>query len=197
MRTHEEAMTLARYARCCIAEALGGPTAVAPSGDAYEQPGATFVSLHWTGGELQGCIGTLHPHRPLLEDVATNARAAAFRDPRARRLVLADVDALEVEVTILGPVEPVPCGDEMGACAALRPGTDGVVFAWGGRRATFIPQMWRHFDDARTLLAELKLKAGLPADFWAPDVEVSRYTAIVAIDRPVLASLTERTSVPS
>jgi AmmeMemoRadiSam system protein A len=185
MPTDAAASTLARYARGCIREALGGPPVPAPQGSVYDEPGAAFVSLHAPGGRLQGCIGTLEPHQSLVEDVAHNARAAAFHDPRGAHLQLDDVDALDVEVTVLGPLEPVAAADEALACAALRPGTDGVVLAWGGRRATFIPQMWRHFADAHALLAELKQKAGLPADFWAPDVELWRYTAVVATDPPL------------
>ena len=182
MPTEEAASTLARYARGCIREALGGPPASRPQGDVYDAAGAAFVSLHGPGRRLQGCIGTLEPRRSLADDVAHNARAAAFHDPRGARLALDDVDALDVEVTVLGPLEPVDAPTEGAACAAIGPG-DGVVLAWGNRRATFIPQMWAHFADAATLLAELKLKAGLPADFWAPDVELWRYPAVVGTDR--------------
>src|SRR5689334_8655475 len=182
MPTEEAARTLARHARACIRETLGGPPVTPPRGDVYDEPGAAFVSLHGRGGRLQGCIGTLEPHRPLAEDVAHNARAAAFHDPRGAHLGLHDVDALDVEVTVLGPLERVFATTEAEACAALRPGHDGVVLAWDGRRATFIPQMWRHFADAATLLVELKQKAGLPPDFWAPDVAVWRYGAVVGVD---------------
>jgi AmmeMemoRadiSam system protein A len=184
MTTGADALTLARYARSCIREALGGPPVEAPLGAVYEETGAVFVSLHLPGGALQGCIGTLEPHRSLVQDVAENARSAALRDPRGRPLQLDDVDALEVEVSILGPLERVDAWDEAMAVGSLRPGTDGVVIAWGGRRATFIPQMWRHFADARVLLVELKQKAGLPPDFWAPDVELWRYGATIAVDPP-------------
>jgi AmmeMemoRadiSam system protein A len=186
--THEEALTLARYARACIRESLGDVPAVAPGGGAFDEPGAAFVSLHGPGDRLQGCIGTLQPTRSLAEDVAHNARAAAFEDPRGARLALDDVARLEVEVSVLSALEPVPSPDEASSCAALTPGTDGVVLAWNGRRATFIPQMWRHFSDARGLLAELKLKAGLPPDFWAPDIEVWRYTAVIGIDPAAVRS---------
>lgn len=184
MVTHDQALTLARHARAAIREALGDAPAVAPSGAPFDEPGAAFVSLHWPGGRLQGCIGTLEPYRPLALDVARNARAAAFDDPRARPLVLDDVDGLEVEVSVLGSLEPIDASDEAAAAAALRAGRDGVVFAWNEHRATFIPQMWAHFADARTLLGELKQKAGLPADFWAPDVHLWRYTAVIGVDPP-------------
>jgi hypothetical protein len=193
MPTHQDVLALARYARACVREALGGPVAVAPRGGELDMLGAAFVSLHRAGGRLQGCIGSLEPHRALVDDVAKNARAAALHDPRGRALVLEDVDGLEVEVTVLGPLERVDATTEAGVCAALRPGVDGVVLAWRDRRATFIPQMWSHFGDAVTLLEELKQKAGLPPDFWSEDVVVSRYTATIGID----PSLTESTSEPT
>lgn len=196
MVTHDQALTLARHARAAIREALGDAPSVAPSGAPFDEPGAAFVSLHWPGGRLQGCIGTLEPYRPLAIDVARNARAAAFDDPRAGPLVLDDVDGLEVEVSVLGSLEPVDASDEAAAAAALRAGRDGVVFSWNEHRATFIPQMWDHFGDARTLVAELKLKAGLPADFWAPDAKLLRYRATIGLDPAPLRESTSAAHPP-
>jgi hypothetical protein len=184
MATEAEAAVLARYARSCIAAKLGHPAATAPQGEPYDVPGATFVSLHWPDGRLQGCIGTLAPRRTLAADVAHHACAAAFDDPRARPLDAGDVDALTIEVSVLTPLEPVAVSGEIEARAALRPGRDGVVLSWQGHRATFIPQMWAQLPDAATLLAELKRKAGLPADFWAPDVVLERYAVVAATDPP-------------
>jgi AmmeMemoRadiSam system protein A len=194
--THAEAQALARYARAVVREALGGPSASAPSGGAFDEPGASFVSLHWVGGELQGCIGSLEPRRVLAADVAKNARAAALDDPRARMLSLDEVDALDVEVSVLGPLELIVADDEAGALAQLDAGIDGVVFVWRQHRATFIPQMWSHFGEARTLLAELKLKAGLPADFWAPDAKLLRYRATIGLDPAPLRESTSAAHPP-
>ena len=196
MTTFEQATVLARYARDVVREALGSETASAPHGGVFDEPGASFVSLHWVGGRLQGCIGSLEPKRPLAADVAKNARAAALDDPRARMLSLDDVDALDVEVSVLGPLEPIVAGDEAEACAQLQEGLDGVVFVWRQHRATFIPQMWDHFGDARTLVAELKLKAGLPADFWAPDAKLLRYRATIGLDPAPLRESTSAAHPP-
>ncbi len=46
---------------------------------------ATFVTLE-KHHHLRGCIGMLEAVRPLVIDVAENAFAAAFRDPRAGRV---------------------------------------------------------------------------------------------------------------
>ena len=196
MATFEQATVLARYARDVVRAALGGEHASAPHGGDYDEPGASFVSLHWVGGQLQGCIGSLEPKRSLAADVAKNARAAALDDPRARMLSLDDVDALDVEVSVLGPIEPIVAGDEAEACAQLREGVDGVVFVWRQHRATFIPQMWDHFGDVGTLVAELKLKAGLPEDFWAPDARLLRYRATIGLDPAPLRESTSAVHLP-
>ena len=117
MTTFEQATVLARYARDVVRAALGGDHPSEPDGGVFDEPGASFVSLHWVGGKLQGCIGSLEPKRPLAADVAKNARAAALDDPRARMLSLDDVDALDVEVSVLGPIEPIVAGDEAEACS--------------------------------------------------------------------------------
>jgi len=194
--TFEQATVLARYARDVVRAALGGGHPSAPHRDGFDEQGASFVSLHWVGGRLQGCIGSLEPKRPLAADVAKNARAAALDDPRARMLSLDDVDALDVEVSVLGPIEPIVAEDEAAACAQLDEGVDGVVFEWRQHRATFIPQMWDHFGDARTLVAELKLKAGVPADFWAPDARLLRYRATIGIDPAPLRESTSAAHPP-
>lgn len=78
-------LALARHA---IARELGladpPPNLGTPPPRALEKPAATFVTLT-RDGRLRGCIGTLEARRPLGEDVAANARAAAFRDPRFTR----------------------------------------------------------------------------------------------------------------
>ena len=53
---------------------------------------------------------------------------------------------------------------------------DGVIIKHGYRRATFLPQVWEQLPDPAEFLAHLKRKAGLPMDFWAEQVRLSRYT---------------------
>jgi AmmeMemoRadiSam system protein A len=178
----EHGRALVCYARARLREELGGPFAVGPKGTWCEAPGATFVTLRWRDGRLQGCIGSLEPRRGLLADVSHNTLAAAMFDPRAVPLSLADVDELDIELSILSPLEPVAFTDEASARAALVPGKHGVVLAWHARRATYLPSMWDHFQDAAELMGSLKEKAGLPADFWRGDMQVWRYTVDKHVD---------------
>jgi AmmeMemoRadiSam system protein A len=176
MRT--EAQTgeiLLDIARAAIARELGRTHPSSEDAPWLRDPGASFVTLR-QGDRLRGCIGTLKAHRPLLEDVKSNARNAAFRDPRFPPLGTAEFDRTSVEVSLLSPLEPISSGSEAHALAQLRPGVDGVVFEYGYHQSTYLPQVWEDLPDPAEFLATLKQKAGLPPDFWDPDVKLARYT---------------------
>jgi hypothetical protein len=162
-------------ARAAIATELGRPLTADDSAPWLRESGACFVTLT-QGGELRGCIGTLEAHRALREDVRANARAAAFRDPRFAPLTARELDRTEVEVSLLSPMLALSFASESEALAQLRPGVDGVVFAYGARRSTFLPQVWEQLPAVDDFMAHLKRKAGLPADFWHADVRLQRYT---------------------
>ena len=70
----------------------------------------------------------------------------------------------------------MPAASEAEAVAALRPHIDGVVLRGGGRRGTFLPQVWESFHDPAEFLLQLKRKAGLPLRGWEPSYELFRYT---------------------
>jgi AmmeMemoRadiSam system protein B/AmmeMemoRadiSam system protein A len=165
---------LVSRARNAIAEALGMPGADEPRHPALAAPGATFVTLRH-GGALRGCVGTLSAERPLADDVRLHALAAAFRDSRFEPLVVEEFEQLEIEVSLLEPAQPLAADTETEVHAALRPGVDGVILEWRGRRATFLPQVWEQLPQPREFLDALKHKAGLPTDFWAEDLKLSRY----------------------
>lgn len=171
----EKGATLLELARSEIASKLWEGAAKSFSAAWLQEPGASFVTLT-RHGELRGCIGSLEAHRPLELDVRENAVAAAFRDPRFNPLARGEFDDIRVEVSLLSPSEPLEAADEAAAVAALRPHVDGVVFEYGHHRSTFLPQVWEQLPDPDTFLAYLKRKAGLPMDFWADQVRLSRYT---------------------
>lgn len=174
--TEEQGEALLRYARARLRQELGGPRAQRPAGAWAEARGATFVTLRWRqDGELQGCIGSLEPRRALADDVAHNVLAAALADPRGAPLALPDVDALEIEISLLSALEPLACSDEASALAALRPGEDGLVLACGAQRATLLPAMWEQLDTPAEFLSALRRKAGC-APGWREGDRLWRYT---------------------
>ncbi|MCB1864884.1 MAG: AmmeMemoRadiSam system protein A [Chromatiales bacterium] len=127
-----------------------------------ERRGAAFVTLH-RHGMLRGCIGTVDAYRPLAEDIAANAAAAALRDPRFPALRPAELDDLELEVAVLSEPTPLTFATENDLLGQLRPGQDGLVIECAGRRATFLPSVWEQLPESADFLAALKRKAGLDA----------------------------------
>ncbi len=166
--------TLLRLARNAIAARFGAARAAVDDMPELRRPGATFVTLT-QGGELRGCIGSLEAHQPLIDDVQDNACSAAFRDPRFAPLREDELARTRVEVSLLTAPQSFPVEDEADARARLRPGVDGVIFSARGRRATFLPQVWEQLPDPGQFLARLRQKAGLPADYWGPDVRLETY----------------------
>jgi AmmeMemoRadiSam system protein A len=139
------------------------------------EPGASFVTLKMHG-ELRGCIGSIEARRALGDDVAHNAFAAAYRDPRFPPVDALERSRLQVEVSVLSPPTPLDASSEREALTALRPGVDGIVLEYHGQGATFLPQVWEALPEPEAFLAHLRRKAGLPGGFWHPDLRLSRYT---------------------
>ena len=176
---------LTGLARQAIAQrlGLGGRPSPHAAGSWAEADGASFVTLT-LAGRLRGCVGSLEAYQPLADDVIANAQAAAFRDPRFPPLTVAEFAHVTIEVSVLSAPEPMTVTSEADLLSQLRPGRDGVIFAAGGRRATFLPQVWEQLPAPADFMAHLRRKAGLPGDYWADDVRLWRYgvTAFVEPD---------------
>jgi hypothetical protein len=135
---------------------------------------ATFVTLT-ENGRLRGCIGTLSPHRPLIEDALANTAKAGFADPRFPPLNASDLDGLRIDVSILSHPRPIPAESESELAAALEPDRDGLILTAGKRRALFLPSVWRQIPDARAFVSALKTKAGLDANRWPERLDARRF----------------------
>ena len=135
---------------------------------------ATFVTL--TENErLRGCIGSLKPHRPLIDDALANTTQAAFTDPRFAPLEPSELAALRLDVSILSHPRPIPAGSESELVSALEPDRDGLILTAGKRRALFLPSVWRHTFDAREFVRHLMAKAGLESNRWPEGLEARRF----------------------
>jgi AmmeMemoRadiSam system protein A len=147
----------------------------APPGTGYPVASGVFVTLTMDG-RLRGCLGTLECRAPLPIEVVRCAGDAATRDPRFDPVSPPELDLLAVEVSVLGPLEPVDLADE----GAILVGTHGLVVESGARRGLLLPQVapaWRWTPGE--FLAHTCLKAGLPRDAWRRGAAVYRFTADV------------------
>lgn len=170
---------LLRIAKDSIRHGLdhGRPLVVALEGQPPEllTIRATFVTLR-RDGELRGCIGVLEAHQALIVDVAHNAYAAAFADPRFTPVTRTELENLEYHISILSVPTPLSFTSEEDLLGKILPGVDGLILKDGRRRGTFLPSVWETIPTPREFLRELKRKAGLPMDHWSDTLSVKRYT---------------------
>lgn len=166
---------LARAAIACELGITPATPTLSTAAAWLQQPGSTFVTLT-RDSQLRGRNGSLVPVRPLREDVAANAVAAAFRDLRFKPLTAAELESTLIEVSVLSALETLTANSEAAVLAQLRAGVDGVVFRYGHHHSTFLPEAWSQYADPAEFMAQLKYKAGLPPDFWDVAVELRRYT---------------------
>lgn len=112
---------------------------------------ATFVTLT-LHGHLRGCIGSLIAHRPLIDDLVSNAQSAAFRDPRFLPLTLAEFNEITIEVSLLSEPKLVSYHDKMDLKSLIHRNVDGVILQLGNHQATFLPQVWEDLNDFESFL---------------------------------------------
>jgi AmmeMemoRadiSam system protein A len=168
--------TLLNIARNAIAQELELEISdPGPVSTEMQEKRATFVTLEMDG-HLRGCIGMLEASRPLAEDVAANARAAAFEDPRFPPVTKPEFEKLDIHISVLTPPEELTFSSEEEALHQIRPNIDGLILQEGFRRGTFLPSVWEQLPEKKQFWAHLKNKAGLPADYWSETVRVFRYT---------------------
>jgi len=176
MFTSEQQRALVEIARRAVARGVSGadPGEVPIMTGLPEATGA-FVTLK-KHGELRGCIGTLACRRALPEEVARVAVSAALEDPRFEPVRAAELNDLDVEVSVLGPLEPIDPLDP----SAIEIGRHGLVVEQGGRRGLLLPQVATEWGwDRKTFLDQTCAKAGLPRDCWRTGATVYRFAADV------------------
>ena len=147
---------------------------LAPLPPALKANGASFVTLK-LNGELRGCIGTLEARIPLAVDVAQNAFESAFHDPRFPSVTEQELPSLEIHISILTPPQPMTFESEEDFLRQLRPGKDGIILAEGYHRGTFLPAVWEELPKPKDFLRYLKMKAGLPQNYWSKTIKAFRY----------------------
>lgn len=136
--------------------------------------GATFVTLT-LNHELRGCIGSLIAYRPLLEDLIHNAKAAAFEDPRFYPLSKDEFKNVNLEISLLSEPEPINYETIADLKTKVIPYADGIIVQKGGRKATFLPQVWEQLPTFELFFSHLCQKAGLGAECLQSHPEVWRY----------------------
>ncbi|MCD8138682.1 MAG: AmmeMemoRadiSam system protein A [Planctomycetaceae bacterium] len=181
-------MALGDTERRVVGEIVTASLAAAVAGQFYEpaDPGlpaldercGCFVTLK-TNGQLRGCLGCFVSDNPLWQTVADYARYSALCDPRftRNRLTQRDLPEVEIEVSVLSPLEP--CHDPL----SIIPGIHGIYVKRGPQSGCYLPQVatemgWGGVEEFWTSCC--RDKAGMSPDAWQqPGTECSTFTADV------------------
>ncbi len=181
----DEQQAALALARATLATYLGHGEQLAtwfaahPDRGVLESRAGLFVTVNNTPaaaarhGRLRGCIGVMEAREPLLDGIVHTAVSAAH-DPRFPPLAERELATVELELSILSPMHPVPGAE------AVEVGRHGVLLTKRGHRAVFLPQVATEYGwDRETMLTQLSLKAGLAPDDWRRGATFEVFTAQV------------------
>jgi AmmeMemoRadiSam system protein A len=136
-----------------------------------------FVSLR-VGKDLRGCIGYLEQDLPLVEVVERCAVSAALSDPRFPSLSAPEWSRTTIEISVLGPIEPVA------EICEIEVGRHGLVAEHGRRRGLLLPQVAAEWGWSRDEFVQHACrKAGLPEDAWQRGATLYKFEAEVFGDK--------------
>ena len=173
MLSAAERRELLDLARTTIAARLSGAP---PPPDPPNLPvtfSGAFVTLH-VGGDLRGCIGYPAADRPIADVVRQCAISAALDDPRFCPLAEDELPHVTIEISVLGPLEPVSDISE------IEVGRHGLILSSGSARGLLLPQVASEHGWTRAVfLSQTCVKAGLPPDAWRRGARITRFEADV------------------
>jgi AmmeMemoRadiSam system protein A len=160
--------SLLELARRAIAEAVSlqkSTEEISPGGVFAEKRGV-FVTLHRLG-RLRGCIGVVDAFEPLGESIARCAANAALHDPRFSPVRADELPELEIELSLLSPLEPI-------LPEKIEIGKHGLLISQGSKRGLLLPQVAvEHKFGRDQFLEETCRKAGLNANAWQePETQI-------------------------
>lgn len=177
-----EKRLLLQYARTTLARAFHPKKIPAKliqpiTTELLNQPSGVFVTLYTREGNkkvFRGCIGNTTSEKPLCENVAAMAQAAAFKDPRFSPLKEQELAHVKIEISILKPAREVGSYDDI----ILH--EQGIILTADEKSALFLPEVPEEFGfDLEQTLTELSLKAGLAGDRWTkPGVKLEVFETI-------------------
>ncbi|MGH9145648.1 MAG: AmmeMemoRadiSam system protein A [Vicinamibacterales bacterium] len=169
-----ERSSLLRFARQTIAAHLtrSALPELATTGNLDRRCGA-FVTVQ-AEQKLRGCIGYIETDRQLIDVVGRCAISAATDDPRFPPMTPEELDRVSLEISVLGPIEPVA------DVATIVIGRHGLVVQQDHRRGLLLPQVATEWVwNRETFLSQTCVKAGLPATAWQHGAEIFSFEAEV------------------
>lgn len=140
------------------------------------EKGACFATLE-LDGNLRGCIGSIIAHRPLIDDIIHNAKAAAFEDVRFPPLSQDEFQRVQVELSLLSTPQKLTYSSPEDLKEKIKPSIHGVILQKGSNQATFLPQVWEQLPTFEAFFSHLCQKAGLGSQCLKERPDIWTYSA--------------------
>ena len=178
--TPEQKAALLELARDTITSKIEGTPLPGNTADAdlKEKRGA-FVTLRKRGA-LRGCIGEIEAAEPLWDVVKKMAIQSAFHDPRFPTLSKAELNTIEIEISVLTPMERINGPED------VEIGVHGLFIRKGFNSGLLLPQVATRYDwDSVTFLEQTCHKAGLGTDDWKSDAQIWRFSAEIFSEKDI------------
>jgi AmmeMemoRadiSam system protein A len=149
-----------------------------PETGVFEQRCSVFVTLY-SGKRLHGCIGMIDPKEPLGAAIVRCAANAALEDPRFPKMRPSEIASLEIEVSVLSPLEAIQP-------ERIEIGKHGLLVEQDSHRGLLLPQVAvEHQLSRERFLEETCHKAGVRADAWKqPGTRIFAFTCEVVAAEP-------------
>ena len=143
--------------------------------EALRRPAGAFVTLRTKRGDLRGCIGSIRAVEPLYRAVVSSSISAAFHDPRFFPVRADEMPRLELEISVMGPIEQVRNVEE------IEVGRDGLIISRGRYAGLLLPQVATEYGwDRQTFLDQTCIKAGLEPGAWRSEqTRIEKFAAEV------------------
>ncbi len=144
------------------------------SDDIFKEMCGAFVTIH-INKKLRGCIGYIKGIKTIPETVKDMAKASAFQDPRFPPLTKEEFENIDLEISIMSPIE------EVSDISEIVVGRDGLIISQGSRSGLLLPQVATEYNwNVKEFLEHTCYKAGLPADAWQwKDTKIEKFSAQV------------------
>lgn len=132
-----------------------------------------FVTLH-KNGRLRGCIGNFSGQLPLAEGIQEMAVAAATEDPRFNKVKPAEMESIDIEISVLTPLKRIETLEE------FELGKHGIYIKKGMRSGTYLPQVaeGRNWSKEEFVSHCSQYKAKIGPDGWKK-ADLFTYKALI------------------
>ncbi len=150
-----------------------------------KEPVASFVTIY-LDDELRGSMGSIIPSRPLLDDIISNAKSAAFEDSRFSPLKTSEYLHSTLELSLLSEPKELAYDTLDDIRKQVTCGEDGLIISLGENEAAFLPQIWLQLNSFDEFFTHLLQEAKLTLESLNQHPKVFTFQVEKQIDEPIL-----------